>query len=347
MRKLLALILAVAVVFPLALAALALMSVSPWALDRKFYEQMLSDTRLYEVMLQADLPNAINNRSPVAAADMIPAGALIAALRAVMTAEDLRAQSLRLLNNVFDAMEGRAAGFEVYLDTTPIKQTLQTPIGAEKFARALATSLPTCATNQTAVATGGVLLRCRPSNQSADQAAAAIAAALPTFLNTAPDRINLQRENADGARGGPVMFAMANSLNFAIVIMLGLAAGAWFVTALIADEGMRERLLWLGWMLIAPAALILLIGVSMNAPVTLGWVRLGLDEARFGGLEYSSAFREALLLSIEPALQTMANGFLAAGAAAGAIGLGLIVWGIYTPPERRLGRQEQGAGSSH
>ena len=51
MRKLLALIIAVAVVFPLAMAALSLMSVSPWALDRKFYEQLLGDTRLYEVLL--------------------------------------------------------------------------------------------------------------------------------------------------------------------------------------------------------------------------------------------------------------------------------------------------------
>ena len=52
MRKLLALMIAVAVVFPLALAALSLMSVSPWALDRKFYEQLLDDPRLYEVLLQ-------------------------------------------------------------------------------------------------------------------------------------------------------------------------------------------------------------------------------------------------------------------------------------------------------
>jgi hypothetical protein len=338
MRKLLALMIAVAVVFPLTLAALSLIAVSPWALDRKFYEQLLDDPRLYEVLLQEDLPNTLNQRSPVAAADMIPAGALSTALRTVVTAEDLRAQSLRLVGRVFDAVEGRTTDFELYLDTTQIKQTLQTPTGAEKFARALATSLPACAAGQNAVAAGSVLMRCVPSDQSANQAAAAIAAALPEFLSTVPDRIDVQRENTEGAhwtRGTPVMFAAANSLNFAIVIMLGLAAGAWLVTALIAAESQRERLLWLGWMLIVPAALILLLGVSINAPFTTGWIRFGLNEARFGGMEYSLAFREALLGSIGPALRTIANGFLTAGAAAGAIGLGLIVWGGYTPNERK------------
>lgn len=338
MRKLLALMIAVAVVFPLAMAALSMMSVSPWALDRKFYEQLLGDTRLYEVMLQEDIPNYINNRHPVAAADMIPAGALSMALRTVVSAEDLRAQSLRMVDNVFNAVEGRADGFELYLDTTQIKQTLQTPAGAEKFAQALATSLPACTAGQNAVAAGSVLMRCVPSDKSANQAATEIAAALPTFLNTVPDRINLQREDYDWSRwtrGAPAMFAAANSLNFAIIIVLALAAGAWLVTALIAGESTRERLLWLGWMLIVPAALVLIIGVSMNAPFTTGWVRFGLNEARFGGMEYSSAFREALLGSIGQALQTIANGFLTAGAAAGAIGLGLIVWGSYTPNERK------------
>ena len=338
MRKLLALVLAVAVVVPLMLSALSLVSVSQWALDRKFYEQLLGDVRLYEVMLSEDMPNYINNRRPVAEADMIPASALSAALRTVVSAEDLRAQSLRMVNEVFDAVEGRTDGFELYLDTTQIKQTLQTESGARKFAKTLASSLPACTANQTAVASGSVLMRCLPSNQSADEAATSIAAALPAFLDGVPDRISLQNERYDWARwtrGTPMAFAMANSLSVAIVILFALAGGAWLLTALAADSSSRERLLWLGWMLIVPAALILLIGVSLNVPMTTGWVRFGLDEARFGDVAYSPALREALLGSIGQALRTIANGFLAAGAAAGAIGLGLVVWGFYSPNERQ------------
>jgi hypothetical protein len=284
------------------------------------------------------MPNYINNRQPVAAADMIPAGALSAALRTVVSAEDLRTQSLRMVNDVFDAVDGRTDGFELYLDTTQIKQTLQTPAGAQKFARALASNLPACTTSQTPVASGGMLMRCLPSNQSADEASKSIAAALPSFLNSVPDQISLQRERYDWARwtrGTPMTFMMANSLSVAIVIMFVLAGAAWLLAAFIAGDSTRERLLWLGWMLIVPAALILLIGVSMNSPMTAGWMRFGLNEARFGGMEYSSAFRDVLLGSIGQALRTIANGFLEAGAAAGAIGLGLVVWGGYTPNERK------------
>jgi D-alanyl-D-alanine dipeptidase len=70
-------------------------------------------------------------------------------------------------------------------------------------------------------------------------------------------------------------------------------------------------------------------------------MRFGLNEARFGGMEYSAAFREVLRGSVGQALQTIANGFLAAGAAAGAIGLGLVVWGMYTPTQRRPLVQQQ------
>jgi len=338
MRKLLALILAVAVVCPLILSALSLVSVSQWALDRKFYEQLLGDVRLYEALLSEDMPNYINNRRPVAEADMIPASALSAALRTVVSAEDLRTQSLRMVNDVFDAVEGRADGFELYLDTTQIKQTLQTESGARKFAHALASNLPACTSSQTPVASSGALMRCLPSNQSADEAATSIAAALPAFLDGVPNHINLQRERYDWARwtrGTPMAFVMANSLSVAIVIMFVIAGMAWLIAALVAGDSTRERLLWLGWMLIIPAALILLIGVSMNAPFTTGWMRFGISEARFGDVAYSPAFRDALLGSIGQALRTIANGFVAAGAAAAAIGLGLVVWGFYTPNERR------------
>ncbi len=339
MRKLLALLIIVMLVFPLLMATLSVMSVSQWVLDRSFYERLLGDRRLYEVMLNEDLPNYLNNRRPVPQADMIPAGALSAALRTVLTPDDLQAQSLRLVNDFFDTLEGRQDQFNLYLDTTQLKSTLQTTAGAQKFALALATSLPNCTAGQNAVATGGVLMRCLPTDKSAEAAADEIAAALPEFLKSVPDHINLERETYNTARwtrGVPMMFAATNGLNIAIVILLALSAGAWLMAALIAGASTRERLLWLGWSLLIPAALILLIGVSMNAPFATGWVRFGLNEARWSGdFAYSPAFREALMSTVGVALQTVANGFLAVGAAAGAIGLGMIVWGFYTPADRK------------
>lgn len=337
MRKLLAVLIFAALVFPLLMGALSLMAVSQWALDRDFYEQLLGDVRLYEVLLDEDLPNYLNNRYPVPEADMIPSGALSNALRQVVTAEDLRAQSLRLVDNVFNVLEGRSDQFDLYLDTTQIKATVLGSGGA-KFARALATSLPACADDQPAVAGGAVMMRCVPSDMSVDEAEAQIAAALPAFVNSVPDRIDLNREPVQlrgGTRGLDLTWVAVNALNFGIVIMLFMAGGAWALNALLAGENSRERLLWLGGMLALPAALIFFIGLTSSSPFVSGWVRFGLNEARFGdGVAYSLAFRDAASVVFSQALRTIANGFLTAGGAAGAIALGLIVWGAMTPAQR-------------
>ncbi len=338
MRKLLALFLVVVVVFPLVLAALSLLSVSSWVLDRRFYENMLGDVRLYEVLLSEDIPVYISSRSPVKEADMIPASVLGNALRQVVSAEDLRSQSLRIVNDVFDYFEGRSPTLDLYLDTTQIKTALQGS-GAQKFARTLAASLPACTANQPAVAAGGVLMRCLPTNTSVDQAAQDIAQALPAFLDGVPDRIDLQRD-AINFRWRDFPFAAnaaSNGLALASIIMVAMAGGAWLITALIADDGQRARLLWLGWSLVVPAAMIFLSGLAINSSFALGWARFGLNQAHFtNSIAYSPAFREAILSVMGPALQTIANGFLMVGAASGAIALGLIIWGSMTPADRRV-----------
>ncbi len=111
-----------------------------------------------------------------------------------------------------------------------------------------------------------------------------------------------------------------------------IAGSVWLVAALIGGEDQHERLLWLGWSLLIPAILVFLIGLAINTDFSLGWMRFGLNEARFEGVEYSIAFQQALLDVARDALNTIANGFLAAGGIAGTIALALIVSGFSTPP---------------
>ncbi len=340
MRKALALFLIVVFVFPLLMASLSLLSVNTWVLDRHFYEDLLGNTRLYEALLSEDLPVYISSRLPVKEADLIPASALGAALREVVSPEDLRAQSLRLTNNFFDWLEGRTNTLDLYLDTTQLKAAVQ-GAGAQRFARALATHLPPCSAGQPSVAAGSVMMRCMPSNTSVDQATGQIVEALPTFVQSVPDRVDLQHDPINiRVRNAPIGFTVFGSWGFALTFTLFFAAGLWLVTALVADDSLRTRLMWLGWSLIVPAALIFMIGMAINSPFTYGWVRFGLNEARFGGeLAYSTAFRDAIITAVGPSIQTIANGFLAVGAASGAIALGLIIWGWYTPSGRRLAPQ--------
>jgi len=69
---------------------------------------------------------------------------------------------------------------------------------------------------------------------------------------------------------------------------------------------------------------------------TTGWVRFGLNQARFGDFEASDSFRLALQDVARAALDTVANGFLMAGGVAGGIAIGLIAWGYTTPKTRRM-----------
>jgi len=338
MRKLLALFLVVVLVFPLALATLSVISVSAWALDRSFYEDLLSDTRLYEVLLSQDLPNYFNRRLAREIDDQLPAAALGKALREVVTPEYLRGQTLRLVDDALDAIEGRDATLDLYLNIAPIKDVLRGE-GGQRFARALASDLPPCAPGQELLASGSKIIRCRPSDVSVDRVVTDIANQLPSYLEGLPDQIELNRNTINlraEMRGAPVWLIGGSVLDFAIVVLVFITGSFWFIAALIGSEDGRERLLWLGWSLIVPAALIFLIGLAINTDFSLGWVRFGLNEARFEGVEYSVEFRQALLDVSRIALNTIANGFLAAGAVAGAAAIALITWGLGTPSERRM-----------
>ncbi|HEY4690510.1 MAG TPA: hypothetical protein VIK33_14445 [Anaerolineae bacterium] len=338
MRKPLALFLVVILVFPMMIATLSVISVSAWVLDRNFYTDLLGDERLYEVLLSEDLPNYFGRRI-VTEADSIPAGALSHALREIVTPEYLRGEALRIVDDVFDFIEGRNFTLDLYLDIAPLKAALRGEAGP-RFSRALAEALPTCAAGQESVAPGGTIQRCRPSDVSVDEATGIINAALPLFLDKFPDRISLERNPIDmrvELRGSEFVtgFFGANGLSLAVFILAAITAAFWFTAALIGGESRRGQLLWLGWPLIVPAVLIFLIGLAINSDFSANWVRFGLNQARLEGVEYSAEFRQALLEVARGALNTISNGFLMAGGVAGAIALGLIAWGYSTPAERR------------
>lgn len=354
MRKLIALFLIVAFVFPLTLATLSVISISSWVLDRNFYTNLVSDSRLYEALLTEDLPGYFNSRGIVKEADSLPVGALSKALREVVTPDYLRDQSVRIVNNAFDFIEGRTYTLDLYLDAAPIKAALQGD-GGPRFARTLAANLPGCAASQESIAPGGSLMRCLPSDVTVDRAADKITAALPAFLNDVPDRINLSREPINvnvqwrGVSWG--FIGATGGLNIAIGVLLFMAAGAWLLTAFIGGEDRRGHLLWLGWSLIFPAIIIFLIGLAVTTPLAFNWTNFGLSRAHFGGAEFSPAFREAIVSVAGNALNAVANGFLAAGAVAGALALMLITWGLSTEPERPMppmairGSVNQGSGN--
>jgi hypothetical protein len=247
-RKVIALLLVIFVVLPLIFTTLIMISINSWVLDRNFYVNLLDDPKLYEALLSQDLPMYVNNRwFPREINSDLPPAALDKALREVMTPQYLRDQSVRIVNEAFDTLEGRREALDISIDIAPVKAALRGE-GGSRFAQVLAAQLPACATGQEPLISGSTLIRCRASNVSVDTATQQIAAALPAFVDQIPDQISLSREQLDlRAEWRPfnLLFLGSFGLSMTIGLLLVLAGVFWLAAAFIGGVNRRERLLWL------------------------------------------------------------------------------------------------------
>jgi len=326
MRKFLALFIWMCVFFPLAVTAMTLTSIRPWILDRAFYERIVNDGRIYDALFAEALPNQFN-RQVFGAAEQLPLGALNSALREVVTPDYLRTQSVNIVNEVFDFIEGRDGNFDVSMDFAPIKAALAGE-GGQRFANTLAAALPTCTSDQKPVAPGGNLVRCIGDNMSIGAAAAQIVQALPTALENVPDRILLSnpvnlRQNWNWAewflgvtvRGG-------FDIGILVVIVSTLIVGGFL--AYVGGDDTRGRLRWLGASLIVPASLFVLMGISLATPIIDGPLRAELSFTQWDGILYSEAFQRAIGDMVISITQRVGSGFLLTGVVSCLIALFLI-----------------------
>lgn len=333
MRKPFALLILSCVFFPLAIAAMTLTSLRPWVLDRNVYERIINDERLYDALLDGGLPNRFDqNMFP--ATDRLPLGALNIALREVVTVDYLRTQSLNVLSDAFDFIDGRSGNLEIGFDTTPIKAALTSPAG-ERFAQSLASALPACEVGQQAISPGGRLVRCIAADSSVSAAAEQIARALPAVLADMPDRIILNDPVRPGNDWGFMSWFQVGTvrtmLDIALVMVIVTTLAAALVGSYLGGDDRRERLLWLGSSLFVPAALFVLMGLIMATTLIATPLRLGLESADWYGFQYSDAFRQALTDLIMPLVQQIGRGFLLTGVVSCLIAVGLLFWGWRVP----------------
>jgi hypothetical protein len=340
LRRVIALLLVIFVVLPLIFTTLIMISINSWVLDRNFYVSLLDDPKLYEALLSQDLPLYVNNRwFPREINSDLPPIALDKALREVMTPLYLHDQSVRIVNQAFDTLEGRRDAFDISMDLAPIKAALRGD-GGSRFAQTLAAQIPACASGQEPLIAGSTLIRCRAANVSVEEATQQIVTALPAFIDQMPDQINLAREPLDlRAEWRPFSLIFLGNLGLSLTIgmLLALAGVFWLAAAFIGGTNRRERLLWLGWSLLVPAALVFIMGLAIGSPFTAASIGLGIDRSRFTieGVQYSAALRQAVVEMASRVLTAVASGFLIAGGASTAIAVGLLVWGAATRSEPR------------
>ncbi|MBI1278867.1 MAG: hypothetical protein GC179_12125 [Anaerolineaceae bacterium] len=271
MRKFFTRLIWITLFLPLTLSAMTMSSMRPWILDHSFYEGVVNDDRVYDTLLNDKLADAFNSQilSPV---DQLPTEALNSALRSVMTLDYQHAQSMQLVNGIYDFIGGRDSQIDVSIDLKPIKATLSGS-AIQRFANTLTATLPVCANGQTPIAVGGTLPRCINSDMTVAAATAQIAHALPTVLENAPNRLTLS--DTLGLQQGLrlldlfLVVTVRSGLDMAIVMVILLTVLGGVSLSYLRGGDLDKNVRWLGKSLVIPAVLFLLAGVILSNDFTV------------------------------------------------------------------------------
>ena len=333
MRKALAVIFTILIVFPLILAAQVSIGVISFAFDRDFYIGAVSSGQVYEAIIskgiidqfihqRLDLPPAVNTQG------------VEEVLRTVITEDYVHEQTRSLVNNFFDYLQGVSDTFELVVDISPLKESLQGETQDELLS-AIVASLPACNPGQTPGFGGEGQTPCKPAGVPDELIAAQVALSVPVIIESLPDEVTIIKDweriqdRVLGTSFLPGMALPAAAL-LSIIFLCFVVAAFWFIGALIADDSWRVRLQWLGWILIVPSILVLFIGLAIGSSIPNYWVRYGLEQARFSLAHFSPASTEILRILIHSALPRVSSAFIIVGGVSGALGVGLVFWGLAT-----------------
>ncbi len=334
MRKIIAILIAVVLVFPLIIAAQVLGSVNSFVLDRNFYIESMDSDKVYESLLSDDtIAEILGEYLPLpAGTDYSQIGVV---LRSVISRDYLKEQVAIFINGFFDYLQGKSESFTPVVDLQQIKSVLAEE-KLDEMVRAIAAILPICEPGQVP----GINLEenkaCKPAGLSDEVLSQDyLKPVFPLILSMVPNEIAVGdkwEEIRDNRIWGPIYSGMAlpASMMLAAIILGGFAACFWYITALIADNSWRLRLLWLGWMLIIPSALIFILGLAVSADIPGYWINYGIEHAGLNGILFGVGLREALRAVVSSSLVRVASSFMMVGGISSAIGLGFIFWGLAT-----------------
>ena len=256
MRKLIAVLFTICLVFPLLLASLTAFSTISWALDRTFYIDTLDQDQVYQALLSDQTLDDILRNQIALPADA-DTQALNEVLRSVITQDYLKSQMDTFVNGFFDNLQGITLEFTPNIDLQPIKNALARD-KQDEFLSALVTTLPTCAAGQTP-GFGEGQTPCKPQGISDELLVENyLKPALPQFLAQVPDEIQLGGAWQEWQTQNEWRFYLPGmagpaGVMLSVLFLAFIALCFWYITALIADSSWRVRLQWLGWMLLISA----------------------------------------------------------------------------------------------
>lgn len=327
MRTILGILLFVFIVFPCMVTSLYLTSLGTWVFDRAFYKDILDEPVVYDAFL-SELPNIINEGVDAQTSEEQYNAALTLAFREVVTTDYLQEQTNNVVDGFFDFFSTANYNLDITVNLVPVKENLANEQEAGAFAAVMAENLPRCETGQEPRVEGRVLIQCLSNDMSVADAEDDILADLPEFRESLPDELQLNDPDVPFQSDTSVRDALISALGIMLVVSLVF----WAATGFVGGVGRRAVLMWLGIMLIIPAALVMFTGVGVNNGLTEDVVQnLEAEDIRINGDPVSEQFRDSLVLTFLDAAERIANGFLIVGGVAIGTGILLLVVAFASP----------------
>ncbi|MFN8418028.1 MAG: hypothetical protein U0528_02090 [Anaerolineae bacterium] len=351
MRKFIAALIILFILFPIAFAWLGVMSFRNWIFDRQFYVDIVDDERFYQAILSsADTSTNSNTVIETSFAGDLPAPAVYAALREVIEPVYVRDQAVKVVNAVFDSFEGVTDKFTTTIDLKPIKAALSDPEMRTSVITAYISSLAPCKAGQESVVQPLGLLRCLPEDQTEADAIVDLKEILPSFVQRMPDELpvddntfnistnnNLNPNAANNNRFSmPIGFAgafMRGGADFGIIALFVAGVVVWIGAALIASDSWRGRLLCMGISLLLPALFYVLLGASLNNGMTNGALHTAILRGTITGIaaDQAEVFRGAVADVASLVVGRIGSGLFSVGGVAALVSAVLIVLGFVLP----------------
>ncbi len=272
MKKFLSRILYLFVGFPLALAALFLISVRPWALDRDVYKRALTDDRLYQAVESAARSGAEGRETVELGGQVYDAEALAAAIAGNLPRDELKKVGSRAVDEALDLAQGVDRDGRFDLDLAPLKAATRSR--AKAIARDYVAALES--RPETA---GPADFSYRPASLSPAAAEARAAKALGERLDALPDTVSRPLQTGT-IRDSELVFLSKKSLDGA-AITLGAVSGLLLAgLGALAGVGLAGRIAKTGRYLLPPSVVVMILGILLWLPGAAFVERLIPPEAR-------------------------------------------------------------------
>lgn len=317
--------------FPIVLGSLFAVAAVQWVLDREFYSEILTDDALFDAFYSDAFPRSFTDDAfsmefnPEEQSNL----ALASALREIVPQDYLTTEIRGFVDEFFDFLEGRTDKFDFQLNLVPVRENLMGEPG-RRFVDALVASLPECPPGEEQTYGDSEVLSCIPQGVSEQEAAQAIRAVLPDVAADLPALLALQDEPILRDFDWPE-FSAADVRSSISSGALVLAGSMLLINALLAG-GLRPRrlLLWVGFMLVIPAAIVLASGQGINSEAVTDEIRVEITRSE-EGVRQSEVFDIALADTIIDAIRRIGDSFVQVGGFALGLAVVLVLAGFLLP----------------